>query len=411
MTARFDPLEMSDPNDFYREARRVRPMFFDEGSQYWVLTKHADVKKVMLDAKRFSAEADRESYTGLCPEAISILEPISFSRLYGLSTTENPSHDRIKHIAWPLFNDVYLSRLRPSLQLLADSYLSRLDPSGEVDLVSAVCDPFPAAAILQMLGIPHSEVSTIKEWGKSRMMLTWGDAAEQCHHARNIVRYWTFCQELVDRKFAQPEDDLPSFLGMAVRNGELTEHEVKLFCYGLMFSGHATTSAFLAQSIRILLASGKWNEIVNARSRSETITGSVDELLRLCPSAYTRRRLVLEDVEIRGQHIPKGSVLLLVIGSANRDEDVFESPDQIQLDRWTAHMHLTFGAGSHYCIGAKVVRLEYSVLLELLATRFPRMRLTSDHVDYARNLSIRAPRSLSVSLGGHQAAPVHALLE
>lgn len=395
-TTSFDALALDDPFGVYERLRRERPVFFDDRSDCWVLLKHADVHAVMADEKRFSAAAERESYAGLCPEAEAVLDPIAFRELYGLSTTENPDHDRLKRVALPVFNELYLERLKPKLRQMADEQLDQLVGRPTADLLVEVANPFPVRAIFQVLGVPADDVSRVKEWSGSRLALTWGEADEQVQHAQNVVRYWEYTRELVGRKLADPSDDLPSAMGQAIREGVLTRLEVERFSYGLLFSGHATTSAFLAESFRYLLATGGWADVAAGRVPAATTT---DELLRLCPSAITRRRLVLEDVTIRGQHIPKGAVLLLVIGSANRDEQVFDAPNEYRPQRPNAGRHLSFGYGFHYCIGAKIVKLEHATLLGRLAERFPRMRLADDyHPHYHRNLSIRMLDSLMVAL-------------
>ncbi len=393
----FDPLEMGDPFPDYAVMRKESPIFFDPKSQSWVLASYKDVRAVMADEARFSAEAERESYAGLCPEAESILAPIYFRQLYGLSTTENPDHDRLKKVAMPVFNEMYLERLKPKLRDMADELLNPLANLESFDALKEVANPFPVRAIFQILGVPEKDVDQVKEWSGSRLALTWGEATEQVQHAKNVVKYWEYSCELVSRKIKDPQDDLPSVLGKAINDGVLSKLEVDRFCYGLLFSGHATTSAFLAESIRYLHAINAWKDIASGQITPQSTT---DELLRLCPSAITRRRLALEDVTIGEQHIPKGSVLLLLIGSANRDEAIFDNPNFFDPNRHNANKHLSFGYGFHFCIGAKIVKLEHAVLLERLTKRFPHMQLATGYVPkYSRNLSIRMLSALPVSTG------------
>jgi cytochrome P450 len=398
MIETFDPMDLSDPFGFYRWARSNSPIFHDARSGYWVLTKHKHIHHVLGNEHLFSAELDRVNYSDLSPEAREILEPIRFEELYGLSTTENPSHDRVKRVLLPLFNDLFIRNLKPAVEDIADGYVAAIKGERQVDMASTVFRDLPADVIFTVLGVPRADIPQVKEWSHSRMALTWGGPGEQARHAANIVKYWAYCRELISRKIEAPSDDLPSLLGESYRNGLISLREVELLCYGLIFSGHATTSAFLTESLRTLLASGTWRRIL---AESIPFAETVDELLRLCPSAFTRRRLVLDDVRLGELILSKGSELLLVIGSGNRDEDVFDRPDELILGRQNSHKHLALGYGFHYCIGAKIVKLEYAVVMNLLARNFPDLRLSAGMaITYHPNISIRSPDSLFVDLSG-----------
>ena len=396
MLPSFDPMNMDEPFEFYRQARRSSPMFHDASSDYWVIADHKTIREVLSNEGLFSAELDRVNYSELSPEAREILEPISFEELYGLSTTENPSHDRVKRVLLPIFNELFVSNLKPAVEEIASGYVRSIGSEHSVDIVSAVFRDLPADVIFTILGVPKADIPEVKAWSHSRMALTWGGPGEQVGHARNIVRYWSYCRDLIGRKIEAPADDLPSRLGESYRKGTISLREVELLCYGLVFSGHATTSAFLAESLKTMLVTGAWGTIL---SESIPFSETVDELLRLCPSAFTRRRLVLDDTRLGAFDLPRGSKLLLVIGSGNRDEAVFDRPDELILGRPNANKHLSLGYGFHYCIGAKIVKLEYAVIMELLARSFPRLRLSGESsFSYNRNISIRALDSLYVDL-------------
>lgn len=362
----------------------------------WVLSSYKHVREVMADEGTFSAAAERASYSGLCARAKEVLAPINFEQLYGLSTTENPDHDRVKLCAAPVFREHFATRLQPTLEDLAHTYVLQLAGKQLVDLVPEVFATYPAVAIALMLGVKAEDVSLVLQYAASRLILTWGEAESQVHHAQQVVRYWEFTCELVDRKIRAPEDDLTSELGRCVGAGELTVQDVRLLCYGLLFSGHATTSAFLSEACRLMIESNLWSRVASGEN---SIEETVDEMLRYCPSAFTRRRVALKGVRIGDFDIAVGDVLLLSIGSANRDELVFSRPNEFQIGRVNAKKHLTFGHGFHYCIGARLVKLEYAALLGALMRAYPEMQTPSGYQPvYRRNLSIRSLTSLPVFL-------------
>ena len=112
----FDPLDLKDPFPFYEWAREHAPVFYDRHSDCWIVSTYADVRASLADNARFSAEAERLSYAGLSEASAAILRPISFEQLFGLSTTENPDHDRVKRVVFPLFNDLFLRFMKPCLE-------------------------------------------------------------------------------------------------------------------------------------------------------------------------------------------------------------------------------------------------------------------------------------------------------
>lgn len=395
MTKQFDIFNLQEPYGFYEEARRNMPIFWDEASGYWVVTRYTDVKEIMKNEAGFSARLDRVNYSDLAPEARATLCPVNFQKLYGLSTTENPSHDQVKKALMPVWNDLYSSTLLPQIEAAVKEYLAKVASKAEFDILAEVFNPLPAKIIFLILGIGDSDIPKVKEWSKSRLQLTWGDKSEQVGHAENIVKYWHFCEALIDQKMKQPGDDLPSKLLEVYYKDEISLREIKLLCYGLIFSGHTTTSAFMAEALKTLLQSGVW---ALHQEHEVPFSQSVEELLRLCPSAFTRRRIALSDFEVGNHQGKKGDELLLIIGSANRDESVFPEPNTIDIYRKNARNHLSLGSGFHYCIGSRLVKLEYTTIMKAIMETFPNIRL-SDHnaFHYPENISIKALDALYVS--------------
>ncbi len=228
----------------------------------------------------------------MAPEARAILEPISFEELYGLSTTENPSHDRVKRVLLPIFNDLFVRNLKPAVVEIATSYVAAIKTERCVDIASAVFRDLPADVIFTILGVPKADIPKVKEWSHSRLALTWGEPVDQVRHATNIVKYWSYCRELISQKIEAPSNDLPSVLGESYRKGLISLHEVELLCYGLVFSGHATTSAFLTESLKTLLVSGAWGQILGGSIPfAETVERATPPLpFRVHPQTPCSRR-------------------------------------------------------------------------------------------------------------------------
>jgi cytochrome P450 len=242
-------------------------------------------------------------------------------------------------------------------------------------------------------------VDTYKRWSESRAAMTWGDLRddEQIPHARNLVDYWRACQELVAFAHEHGGDSLVADLIRAQGDGEpISDHEIASVCYSLLFAGHETTTTLISNTIRVLLENRtQWQRIVDDPS---LIPAAVDETLRFSGSILAWRRRALRDTEIAGVAIPKGADILVLMGSANRDREVFSDPDTFDIDRPNARAHLSFGFGIHYCLGNLLAKLQDRIVVEEVVRAVPSLRLQDGAViDYADNLSFRAPRAVPVT--------------
>ena len=198
----FNVLDLNDPYPFFKNAREKFPVFWDEKSQYWVITKYEHVKMVMSDELTYSAESERVNYSTFSPEALKVLEPINFVELFGLSTTENPQHDKVKKIIMPIFID-FVNKLGLTIESIVINDIRKLNPKNSIDILKDLLYELPAKVIFNILGIPEEDIQEIKKWSESRLFLTWGDKEEQVHHAHNIVKYWNYSENLLyskDRK-------------------------------------------------------------------------------------------------------------------------------------------------------------------------------------------------------------------
>ncbi len=292
------------------------------------------------------------------------------------------------------FHELFASNFKTQIEAIIEDYMSKVAQKKEFDICSEVFYTLPADIIFTILGISKDELKNVKDWSASRLALTWGTKENQLENAHNIVKYWNFCKDLVIDRVTNPRNDLPSRLVAYYHKGEISLHEIQLLCYGLVFSGHATTSAFMTESFKLLQTTGKWQEIIENNIPFSQVA---DEMLRLCPSAFTRRRLALQDIQVGDKSFKKGDPLLLVIGSGNRDEDFFENPNDLVLNRKNASKHLAFGSGFHYCIGARLVKFEFTLVMEQIAKNFPQIKLsTNNDFSYSKNISIRALEKLNV---------------
>ena len=274
-------------------------------------------------------------------------------------------------------------------------------PQGRADFFREVAYDVPAFVLFALVGIPETDVERIKAWSVSRALLTWGELtdAEQLPHAHNMVDYWAYCRALVATKRVTPGDDLPSdLLKLQADGAEISDDEIAGVMYSVLFAGHETTTTLMANGVHTLLGHrAAWDAIC---TDPDLIPKATEEVLRYSPSIVAWRRRAKADAEIGGVAVPKGSDILLLMGSGNRDEAVFARGETFDLNRDNARNHLSFGYGIHFCLGFQLAKLEFAIMLRQLTTRFPDLRLTGDgKIDYLPNVSFRVPSKVEIIWG------------
>lgn len=394
----FKPFELNDPFPFYQKARKEEPVFYSEELGYFVVTRFVDIKTVFGNWKVFTSENAQSPLKEISPKAKALMENAGMVGLSGLSGRIPPDHTRIRRIVSMAFSMSRFKKLEPRIREVAIEMIESFIHKDETNLIKDLAYDLPAFVIFMLLGVPKEDVQQVKSWAESRLLLTWGNLSDddQLVHAQNMIRYWDYCQNLVTLRKDNPTDDLPGDLIRYQAEGyEITDTEIAAMCYSALFAGHETTTSLLGNGIRELLTYRQSWEAICAKP--ELIPNAVDEILRFSPSIVSWRRKAIKDAEIGGITIPKGSNILLVMGSANRDESVFPQGEQFDIERENANQHLSFGAGIHFCLGSPLAKLEAKVVLEELCQRLPNLRLKPDQTfEFAYNSSFRAPIALEV---------------
>jgi hypothetical protein len=394
----FAPDYLADPYPVFARLRAEEPVRYEAGLDHFVVSRHEDIRAVLADPATYSARNTVSPLVPFSAEAVRLMREGGFTAPPLLVNLDPPEHTKARRAAGRAFTPRRLASLEPVIRDLAARHVDRFPPGGPVDIVAGLAFELPAQVLFVLLGIPEGDVPHVKAWAEDRLTLIWGRPRpeEQVALARRTVEFWHYCEGLVEAKQADPGDDLPSELLRDDGDHEpLTAVEVATVVYGLLFAGHETTTNLLANSVRHLLAQpGVWDRL---RAEPGLIPTAVDEILRLDSSVPIWRRVTTRPVELNGVTLPAGARLLLLLGSANHDETVFESPEELDLERSNPRDHLAFGFGIHFCVGAALARLEVKVALEVLAERLPGLRLTADQeLEFHPNLSFRGPTRLLV---------------
>ncbi|MBI1882024.1 MAG: cytochrome P450 [Chloroflexi bacterium] len=394
MAEEFDPFDLVDPFPFYVKARDEAPIFYSPELDYWVITRYEDIKVVFRDLATFSSEITGKPLVPLTPAVQKVLDDGDFGAFSGLSSTMPPDHTRIRSFINKGLTPRRVEKLEEPIRQRTTELIALFANKGRADLVRQLTYDLPALVVFILLGVPDEDVPHVKQWAASRIAITWGHLTEEerIWHAHQMVKYWRYCVDLIEKRFAEPQDDLPTDLVRIYLEGDrsISKYEMARVCYTMLFAGHETTSNLLAEGLKLLLGHREeWQAICADPS---LIPNTVEEILRCCPSIFAWRRLVKKPTTLGGVYLPEGAHLLLVLGSANRDEQCFHAGEVFDIQRENAKHHLSFGHGVKYCLGAPLARMEGRIVLEELSRRFPSLRLVAGQkFEYVANTSFRGP--------------------
>jgi cytochrome P450 len=268
---------------------------------------------------------------------------------------------------------------------------------GDFDLIRSLAFPVPSRVISHMLGVPPQDSAMFEGWVHDIFNISSlvGDREEvlkQTHHA--VASIADFCHELIERQRAVPVDNvLGALLRAEVDGRRLTEDQVVATSAMLLAAGHETTTNLIGNSVLALLRNP--DQLARLRAEPGLIVSAVEEFTRYeCPAPLLVRK-TLEDVEIGGVTIPAGQVVGGLQLAAQRDPEVFEDPDRLDIAR-QVNPHLGFGFGVHLCAGAVLARLETRIALTALIERHPTLELAEEKLSWIPSMSLRGVTSLPI---------------
>lgn len=396
----FDPLAPEFLADPFAFVEGLPPVFYAPSIGYYVLSRHADVEAVFLDPETFSAAPAQLPLVPLVEEAQQILLEGGHKLQPSMVSLDPPAHTRLRSPTGRAFTPKRVADFEPKIRETVLELLDAIDVSQPFDLVAQLTAPLPQTIIFRFMGVSRPDWPQLREWGANRLALSWGrpTAEEQIDHARNMASYRGYLRGLVAAKAADRDDDFCSAL-LDIHDEDpdrLGHEEIASILFSLSFAGHETTNGLIGNSLRRLLEEpSRWDAIV---ADPGLLPGVVDEVLRYDPSVTVWRRQATRDIEIAGVRLAAGSKLFLWLAATGRDGRVFWNPERFDPQRPNAKKHLAFGKGIHYCVGAALGKLEAQVALELLAGRFPRLRLVGEQrLSFHTNISFRGPQRLWVT--------------
>ncbi|MEU9863076.1 cytochrome P450 [Streptomyces sp. NPDC047971] len=374
----WSPAFVADPYPAYAELRATGRAHWYGPTRQWLIPHYEDVSALLRDrrlGRTYTHRFTHEEFGRTPPPAAH--EPFHTLNDHGLLDLEAADHTRIRRLVSKAFTPRTVENLAPTVRRLAARLVGGLVERGGGDLLADVAEPLPVAVIAEMLGVPEEdeERDRLRPWSAEICgMFELNPSEETARRAvRASIEFSSYLRELIERRRKDPGEDLISSL-IAVEG--LTEQEMISTCVLLLNAGHEATVNTTVNGWWTLLRHPEQLAALR-RDPDGMLSTAVEELLRYDTPLQMFERWVLDDIEVGGVPIPRGSEVALLFGSANRDPARFASPDVLDLTR-KDNPHITFGAGIHYCLGAPLARLELSSLFGELIREAPNLRLVSE---------------------------------
>jgi cytochrome P450 len=368
-----------DPYPIYARLREEAPAYRNEKLGFWALSRYADVLAAFRDAARFSSKHG----VSVDPDAFHEHAHTNMSFL----AMDPPRQTRMRALVSRGFTPRRVAALEPRIREMSRALISEFQEAGRCDFIADFAGRLPMDVISELVGVPEADRAELRTWADLVVHREEGVSslpAAAIESALKLIQY--FQALLADRK-KRPGDDLTGALLEAELDGDrLTDQEIIGVLFLMIIAGNETTTKLLANSLYWLWRNPDQRTLVD--EDPGLIPRWVEETLRYDNSTQALARLLLEDVELHGQTLPAGDKVVLLVGSANRDQRVFPEPDRYDLRRDTS-ASLAFGQGNHFCLGASLARLEGRVALEELWPRIGKFEVDPAGLERVHSVNVR----------------------
>ncbi len=386
----FDPFAYElheDPYPVYRALREHAPVYQNPEMGFWALSRHADVVAGFKDSERLCNSGGISLEMGdLGTDLTAVLSFLGM---------DPPRHTRMRGLVSRGFTPRRVAELEPRIRQMATAYLDRFIAKGRCDFVAEFAGRLPMDVVSEMLGVPESDRDELRAWADTVLHRDEGVRGVPPEGVAASMKLLEYFFKLVASRRKRPGADLASALLQVEAAGDrLDEKDIIAFCYLMIIAGNETTTKLLANALYWLEKNPPARAAISADLA--LVPGWVEETLRYDNSTQLMARTATSDFALHGQRIMRGQKVLLLIGSANRDERVFAQPDVFDIQRDTSES-LAFGKGIHFCLGAALARLEARVSLEEVMRRLPDYRIDASGIQRVHSTNVRGFSALPIS--------------
>ncbi|HEY7483898.1 MAG TPA: cytochrome P450 [Streptosporangiaceae bacterium] len=401
----YDPLgaHLDDPYPFYTQARRATPIFFSPVLQAWVVTRMADVRKVLRDGETFSSANVLRPFSPLSPEVYAVLAQ-GYPYTTSMITVDGEEHRRQRAPQAAGLSPESVAAAEPYIVKRATALVDGFAADGRTEFMGAYANPLPVSVICHLMGFEPEDHEQIGDDSRAAASLGMGhrfqSEQEQVDAAQSWVRFQHTIGRYVRDRWAAPRADIISEMIAAFGPGDgplTADKEAALanIVFGITLPGHITTSALLGNGLlRLLRSPEQWRLLCE---RPDLIPNAVEEIARYDTPTHIFLRITTKETTVAGQRLPDGAEVAVWLAAANRDETAFERAEEFDVTR-EPQPHVVFGHGAHFCLGAGLARREVEVSLRVLTDRLPGLRLVPDQrIAFRPSLDHRGPLSLQVT--------------
>jgi pimeloyl-[acyl-carrier protein] synthase len=380
---------LADPYPYYSRLRTEDPVHIGRRG-VWTLTRYDDVALVLRDL-RFGRKAFRDAMSA------SSADPAGSGMAVSMLFQDPPDHTRLRTLVSKAFTPSLVPVLREHIQQVADGLLDRVRDVGAIDLIADFAFPLPVYVISEILGVPVADRDLVRQWSLdiARGLDSSPTSPVFERNAAAQVEITAYFRGLIAERRKCPQTDLVTRLIAAEAAGDrLTEFEILALCSLLFFTGHQTTINLIGNGMLALLRHPM--ELRRLHDGPDLLPCAVEELLRYDSPVQRTGRMANTGVEIGGKTIPKGAVVLAMLGATNRDPAKFLNPGRLDITR-RENRHLAFGSGARFCLGAMLARLEGNIAIGTLLRRLPKLALTSRTAAWRNSTEVRGLQEFPVT--------------
>ncbi|OBH96913.1 cytochrome P450 [Mycobacterium sp. E2733] len=392
---RWDPFDHAlhqEPYGVWRRLRDEAPVYRNEEYNFYALSRFDDVMEASLDTETFSSEHG-VTLDAITDEPCPPPKPMIFM--------DPPDHTALRKMVNRTFFRTKVAVLEDRIRSLCRGYLDKFVGADGFDYVRDFSMKLPVMVISSLLGFPESDHDNLREWSDAQLHREEGSTQLSEDGREANTKLLSYYAEQIQQRRIAPTDDIVGNLMAAdlVQPGRetrrLDDGEVLMFIAMINVAGNETVARLLGWAALTLARCP--DQRAKLVANTQLIAGAVEELLRYDAPSPVQGRYTTRDATYHGTVIPAGSRVALLTGSAGRDERQYENPDVFDVER-TGIRHISFGHGSHFCLGAALARLEARVALEETLARFPTWDVDEDAVTYVHTNSVRGPASVPIRL-------------
>ena len=368
-----DPALRMEGAPFLHRVRAVAPVLRTDAG-VWLVTRHADALAILKDGERWSRRAFTEQHAGtIDPQVLEY-------HLSGRPTmSDGAAHRRLRNLAAPAFTPAAVKRWRTTMEEIATNLLDELEPKGAMDATRELGYPFSQQLASFLLGVPYEDHVLWESWQERMLPLLVGIESEEGVRQATEATYEfaEYVAALASRLREHPTDGLFSLMVNAEEDGSrLSEVELVGFAHEILGASFDSTANTVETVMWMLLRHP--DQLAKLREDPSLWPAAIEEVLRYVSiGTMLLPRMAASDVELGGVTIPKGEVAIVYVDGPNRDPEVFEDPDRFDICR-ESKQHLSFGFGTHFCLGAGLARMGLGILLPMVFDRLPNLRLVEE---------------------------------